>query len=675
MDLFSDQSPRDRIKALSDELNEHNYRYYVLAAPVISDFEFDLKLKELQTLEQKYPEFVLPDSPALRVGGQISKSFPVFTHKKPLLSLGNTYTIEELNDFDERVRKGSGGRSFQYITEHKVDGVALSLHYENGFLKYGVTRGDGKQGDDITTNVRTIRNIPLKLKGRLAEASVEIRGEVFMHVEDFRRINAEREENGDAPFMNPRNSTAGTLKLQDSAEVARRPLRFMAYYLDGDSKEIPDSDFAGLELLKEAGFFVSPYNVLCENLSEVQDFIRTWEHRRNELPYDIDGIVLKVDEIPLREELGFTAKNPRWAISFKYQAEKAITRIRSISFQVGRTGAVTPVANLDPVLLAGTVVKRASLYNADEIERLSLHVNDFVSIEKGGEIIPKVTEVLFEKRETGAPAFTFIKNCPECGTELIRQEGESNFYCLNHLHCPPQVKGRIEHFAHRKAMNIEGLGTELIDQLVSKGMIQDAGDIYSLTREALSGLDRFGDKSAGNLLEALEKSKSVPYPRVLFALGIRHAGSTVADRLARAFPNIELLAAASQEELSSTSEVGEVIAKSVWAWFHTSEHNLRFLEKLKKAGLQFQLSESDQPVVLSDKLSGKSILFSGKFEKYSREELKSMVISHGGNIASGISKKLDLLVAGEDMGPAKLNKATELGISIISESEFLSLCE
>lgn len=677
MDLFAaaENSPQEKIQKLSDTLNEHNYKYYVLAQPSISDFEFDQLLKELQTLEEKYPEFKLPDSPTQRVGGQVTKNFESFKHRKPLLSLGNTYSAEELNEFDARIIKGLGGKDFHYIVEHKFDGVALSLHYENGTLKHGVTRGDGKQGDDITLNVRTIRNLPLRLKGKLKHANAEVRGEVFMHIEDFRKINAEREDIGEAPFMNPRNSTAGTLKLQDSAEVAKRPLRFVAYYLDSEAADLPESDFQQLSWLKEAGFFVSPWNLLCPSLEEVKIFINQWEGRRKELPYDIDGIVLKVDEIPLREELGFTAKNPRWAISYKYQAEQAESIIHGITFQVGRTGAVTPVAELEPVLLAGTVVKRASLYNADEIERLNLHQSDAVIIEKGGEIIPKITAVLTEKRNPSAPKFHFTQTCPDCHQPLIRKEGESNYYCLNYTACPPQIKGRIEHFAHRKAMNIDGLGTELIDQLVKKELILDYSDLYQLTQENLIQLERFGEKSALNLLAALEASKSVPYSRVLFALGIRHVGSTVAERLSRAFPSIEALQAADIEKLASTPEIGEIIAQSIWDWFHASDANLQIVEKLKAAGLQFSLDEKDIPVVLSDKLAGKSVLFSGKFEKFSREELKEMVIAHGGVSASGISKKLDYLVAGEDMGPAKRTKAEELNIPIISEDEFLSLCQ
>jgi len=674
MNLFS-TSPEARIIHLREILEHHNYKYYVEAQPEITDAEFDALMRELQTLEQQHPEYASDTSPTQRVGGQVSKKFKIFTHKKPLLSLGNTYSREELTEFHERIVKSLMGQPFQYITEHKVDGVALSLHYVGGALKYGVTRGDGKQGDDITHNVRTIRNIPLLLKGELAGADVEVRGEVYMETEAFRGINAEREAVGDAVFMNPRNSTAGTLKLQDSSVVAKRPLKFMAYYLDNDTLELPDSDFQCLDLLRKGGFQVSPYNTLCDSLDSVFDFIENWEHKRSTLPYEIDGIVLKVDAFSLREELGFTAKNPRWAISYKYKAEEAITLLKFVSFQVGRTGAVTPVANLEPVLLAGTTVKRASLYNADEIERLGLHAGDYVRIEKGGEIIPKVTSVLLEKRQADAEKISFISHCPECNTPLERKEGESHYYCTNFKNCPPQIKGRIEHFAHRKAMNIDGLGTELIEQLVRKGFIQDAGGLYTLSKNDLSGLERFGEKSAQNLLDALEKSKQVPYPRVLFALGIRHVGSTVAEKLAYAFPDIQLLASADKEALSATPEVGSIIAESVWHWFHESPDTPDFLKALIAAGLQFQLTETDKPKVVSDKLKGMSVLFSGKFEKYSRDELKVRVAIHGGQAASGISKKLDLLVAGTDMGPAKLVKAQELGIKIISEDEFLSLCQ
>jgi len=675
MDLFSETSVQTRIQELRAEIEKHNFLYYVKAEPQIADSEFDRLLAELQKIENQYPEFVTDDSPTHRVGGAIQKSFPVFKHKKPLLSLGNTYSEGELNDFHDRIVKGIGHQDIHYIVEHKVDGVALSLHYENGILKYGVTRGDGKQGDDITLNVKTIKNIPLKLQGALKDANVEVRGEVYMNAADFEKLNQERLDAGETTFMNPRNSTAGTLKLQDSATVAKRPLRFMAYYLDSDTFQLPDSDFEGLKFLADAGFSVSEHNTLCNSVDQVFSFIHHWGERKHQLPYEIDGIVIKVDHIPLREELGFTAKNPRWAISYKYQAEQALTRIQSISYQVGRTGAVTPVANLEPVLLAGTVVKRASLYNADEMKRLDLHEGDSVIIEKGGEIIPKVVSVKSELRKPTASPFVFAKVCPECNSQLLRNEGEANFYCTNHTFCPPQIKGRIEHFASRKAMNIDGLGTELVDQLVSKLDVTNPADVYQLTKEKLLSLDRFGEKSVHNLLTGLEISKSIPFQRVLYALGIRHVGITVAEKLAHAFGSIQRLQEASIEQLAATPEVGEIIAVSVWNWFHKQDINNDIITKLQAAGLQFTQNEEDKPEVVSDKLAGKTFLFSGRFETLSRDELKNLVIAHGGTVVSAISKKLDYLVAGEDMGPAKLLKAEQLGLIIISEDEFLSLCQ
>jgi DNA ligase (NAD+) len=675
MDLFSSQSVQAQISRLRAEIEKHNHLYYVKAEPQISDSEYDRLLAELIQLEKENPQFLTSDSPTHRVGGAVQKSFPVFKHKKSLLSLGNTYTEGELVDFHNRVVKGIGTDDFKYILEHKVDGVALSLHYENGVLIHGVTRGDGKQGDDITQNVRTIKNIPLRLSGPLENANVEVRGEVYMNTQDFKQLNAERLEAGEPAFMNPRNSTAGTLKSQDSAVVARRPLRFMAYYLDSETYNIPDSDFEGMKLLQQAGFEVSPHNALCVSLEEVFAFIHAWGERKYELPYEIDGIVLKVDHIPFREELGFTAKNPKWAISYKYKAEQAITQIQSISYQVGRTGAVTPVANLEPVLLAGTVVKRASLYNADEMQRLDLHEFDTVVIEKGGEIIPKVVSVKAETRQPLAKRFVFAQNCPDCGSLLIRNEGEASYYCTNHELCPTQIKGRIEHFASRKAMNIEGLGTELVDQLVSRNWVRTPADLYQLTKSDLISLERFGEKSAQNLLDGLQASTSVPFHRVLFALGIRHVGITVAEKLVLAFGTIQHLQNADMEALSATPEVGEIIASSVWTWFHSNPEHIEVIEKLKAAGLQFQQNDSDKPITLSDKLAGKTFLFSGKFAKMSRDELRMLVVSHGGIVLSAISKKLDYLVAGEDMGPAKQVKAEQLGLNIISEDEFLSLCQ
>jgi len=660
-----------RIRELCTILEEHNYKYYVLAEPVISDAEFDRLLSELQHLEKEFPEFTTPDSPTQRVGGSITRNFPTFTHVRPVLSLGNSYSREEVLDFHNRAVKLLGHDQFSYILEHKFDGVSLCLHYKDNMLIYGVTRGDGVAGDDITANTKTIRTIPLKVKPGILPPDFEVRGEVFMMNLDFEKLNEERIAIGDAPLMNPRNSTAGTLKMQDSSEVSKRPLKFIAYYLASEHT-LPDSDSACMALLKNAGFPVSEYNAVCSSIEQVSVYLDKWDTQRDTLPYMIDGVVIKIDALSIRNELGFTSKVPRWAIAYKYKAETAETILHSISYQVGRTGAITPVANLEPVLLAGTTVKRASLYNAEEMERLDLHEGDTVYIEKGGEIIPKVMGVVLEKRKMDSKRFLFPEACPDCGTPLEKQSGEILRFCPNQNACPPQVKGKIEHFASRKAMAIDRLGPEIIHQLYTAGLVKTVADLYDLNKESLLQLDRFAEKSADNLLLGIENSRKNPFNKVLFALGIRHTGETVAAKLAKSFKSLEALKSATTEELIKTSDIGEVIAASIHDYF-SDPLNLSLLERLKSAGLSFEEAGTDENDIVSDLLKGKNILYTGTFEHFSREELEKLIESHGGKVASGISKKLDFLIEGSNAGPSKISKATTLGVKIISEEDFLHL--
>lgn len=662
--------PQTRIDQLTESLKKHNYQYYVLAQPSISDFEFDQLLKELEALEAAHPQWRRPDSPTLRVGGAITKDFPSFRHIRPMLSLGNSYSLEEIRDFDRQVGELAGGVPYSYLVGHKFDGVSLSLHYENGLLVRAVTRGDGVQGDEITENARTIRTVPLQLRGTDYPAQLEVRGEVLMLRDDFDKLNEQREEEGLPPLMNPRNTTAGTLKQQDSAAVARRSLIFFAYYLAANEAET-QRDSENMKLLEEWGFKVEgDYQVLA-SMDEVVPYLEKWESQRHALPYDIDGIVLKVDEIGLREEIGYTAKAPRWAIAYKYKAEEAVTRLESVRFQVGRTGKVTPVANLSPVLLAGTMVKRASIHNADEIERLGLHIGDFVRVEKGGEIIPKIISVIPEKRDAASPPLTFLSHCPECDTPLVRQEGDANHYCPNTQGCPPQVKGRIIHFASRKAMDIEGLGTEIVTQLVDVGLIENYVDLYDLQYEQLIELDRFADLSVRNLLQGIEASKNIPFEKVLFALGIRHVGQTVAKKLAKAFGSIEAIAATDIAVLEAVPDVGNRIAKSVCEFFEDPK-NQALMDRLKQSGIQLEVAEK---AFGSNQLNGKSFVISGVFENFSRDEIKQMVETHGGEVKSSISSKTNYLLAGENAGPSKISKAEKLGITVISEADFLSLIE
>ena len=661
-------TPKETIARLTEELRLHNYQYYVLAQPTISDYEFDQKLKELEQLEEQYPEFRSSDSPTLRVGGEITKDFESFVHLRPMLSLNNSYSQEDIIDFDEQVQKLGGGNPYTYLLDHKFDGVSLSLHYENGVLVRGVTRGDGVSGDDITANARTIRTVPLRLKGNGYPAQLEVRGEVIMPLSAFQKLNEQREADGLAILANPRNTTAGTLKMQDSSVVATRSLVFFGYYLAVDGSDI-ESDEQAMQLLGEWGFKQSGATKVCQNLEEVLTYLDKWEAERNQLDYEIDGIVIKVNEWPLRSEIGFTSKAPRWAIAYKYKAEEARTKLLSVSYQVGRTGKVTPVANLEPVFLAGTTVKRASIHNADEIDRLGLHEGDTVAVEKGGEIIPKITRVIEKLRPKDALPVTFPTRCPECETELIRIEGDANHYCHNDKACPPQIKGKIIHFASRKALDIEGLGNEIVSQLVDEGLIQTYSDLYSLTYEQLIQLDRFAELSVKNLLRGIEDSKNIPFERVLFALGIRFVGATVAKKLARHFGSIEALVAANMDTLVSVPDIGSRIAESIVRFFDEKE-NQEIIEKLQQSGLKLEVDEKS---VQSDQLSGKSFVISGVFSTQSREEIKALIETLGGEVKSSVSSKTSFLLAGENAGPSKLSKAEKLQVPVISEEDFLKM--
>ena len=668
MSLFEDQ---DKIDKLVEELKQHNYNYYVLAMPTISDYDFDQKLKQLEKLEKEYPQFLRSDSPTQKVGGEITKSFKTVKHKWPMLSLGNTYNAQDLIDFDQRIKKAIGDQ-FEYVCELKFDGLSMSLSYENGQLLRAVTRGDGTKGDDVTTNVKTIRTIPQQITAAKQLESFEIRGEVFMHKAAFERLNQERAVNGEPVFANPRNFASGTIKMQDSAEVAKRPLHCFLYFLYADKNPFK-THWESLEAVKSWGFKISDESRLCKNIDEVLEFITFWEKERFNLSYDIDGIVLKVNNYAQQEELGFTAKSPRWAISYKYKAEEVETLLEKVTYQVGRTGAVTPVANLKPVLLAGTTVKRATLHNANEIERLDLHEGDTVLVEKGGEIIPKIIKVNLEKRPDKAVNITYISHCPECGSALIRKEGEAVHYCPNDEGCPPQIIGKMQHFISRKAMNIEGIGAETIETFYKRDLIRHISDIYSLKdhETALKQIERFGEKSVNNMLEGIELSKQMPFEKVLFGLGIRYIGETVAKKLAAHFKNIEAISSASFDELIAAEEIGERIAQSVLEYFSLPKH-LEEIAKLKAAGLQFEIQESETKLE-SVILEGKTFVISGVFENYSREELKRIIENNGGKILSSISPKLNFLVAGDNMGPSKLEKANKLNIPIISEADLINM--
>jgi DNA ligase (NAD+) len=659
-----------RIAELSESLEKYNYHYYHLSESLISDQEFDKLLAELQLLESSFPHLAQVNSPTQRVGGYITKEFQTVQHRYPMLSLGNTYSESDLADFDERVKKGTGLSNVAYVAELKYDGVAIGLRYEKGELVQAVTRGDGVQGDDVTANVRTIRSIPLRLMGSGYPESFEVRGEIVLPRSAFNAINRERELKGEALLANPRNAASGTLKMQDSRVVASRRLDCYCYGFLSD-KEIFPSHFESLMALKRFGFKVSPHSKKVESFNELIYFIKEWEQGRHALDVDTDGIVIKVDDFNLQKELGFTAKSPRWAIAYKYKAEEVSTRLLSVDFQVGRTGAITPVANLEPVLLAGTIVKRASLHNADIIENLNLHHGDSVVVEKGGEIIPKIVRVLEEKRSVGADKIAFISHCPECGTELRRVEGDAQHFCPNEWGCKPQQLGKIEHFVGRKAMDIDSMGSETIAQLVEAGLINDAADLYRLTVEQLIPLERMAEKSARNIVNGIQESLKVSFDRVLFAIGIRHVGETVARKIARSLGSLNRIRAASLEELIAIQDVGEAIAQSIKRFFEKPQ-NIHLLEKLEAAGVQMEMPE-EVMMPTTGILSGLTIVVSGTFENFSRDGIKQHIEQHGGKVSSSISSKTSFVLAGTDMGPAKLEKAQKLGVKIMNESEYRAL--
>lgn len=656
------------MRQLEQELDYHSQRYYVDNAPEISDFEFDALLRELQDLEATYPEDADPNSPTKRVGSDLTTEFESVEHRYPMQSLANTYSSEELGEWIDRIVKELG--EVEFVTELKFDGTAISLCYENGALKRAVTRGDGRRGDDVTNNVRTIASVPLKLRGEGYPALFEIRGEIIMPYASFDRLNREREAAGEPLLANPRNAAAGTLKLQSSQTVAHRGLDCTLYHLAGDN--LPYTTHA--EMLSAArgwGFKISDHTAICRSREEVEKFIAYWDTERKALPYATDGVVIKVNSYAQQRTLGSTAKAPRWAVAYKFQAEKALTKLLSVDFQVGRTGAITPVANLEPVQLAGTVVKRASIHNADQIAQLDIRLGDMVYIEKGGEIIPKITGVEQSLRTADSKPFEYITHCPECGSVLVRFEGEAKHYCPNQSDCPPQIIGRIEHFVKRKAMDIEGLGGETIELLWQNGMLRDIADIYHLDPVQLASLPRLGEKSAANILEGVRRSKEVPFERVLFALGIRFVGETTAKYIATHFLSLDAIAAASAEELAEAEEVGDKIARSITEYF-ADDNNRRIIESLREAGLKFDM-EIKQPT--SNALLGKSVVISGKFLGRSRDDMKALVEEHGGKNLAAVSANVDFIVAGENMGPAKRQKAEKLGVKILSEEEFMALIE
>lgn len=661
------EEAKNKIKELTDQVNHHNELYYQKSKPEISDYEFDQLLDQLIKLENQYPELRLQDSPTQRVGGAITKEFATVYHRYPMMSLGNTYSEEELTDFDGRVAKMLDGDEYEYFCELKFDGVSISLIYEDGLLMKAVTRGDGVRGDDVTANIKTIRSLPLRIKSKNVPAKFEVRGEVYLPKEVFKQLNKDREDIGEETYANARNTASGTVKMQDSTEVAKRKLDCYAYYLLGEDNQVETHDDA-IHKLESWGFRVSPTYKKCKDIQSVLDYIKEWEHKRSDLPLDTDGVVIKVNSLEQQERLGFTAKSPRWAIAYKYKAESMSTKLNGITYQVGRTGSVTPVAELEPVFLAGTTVKRASLHNANEIARLDLRIGDYVFVEKGGEIIPKVTAVDIEKRNPSLKSVVYITECPECHTELIRKEGEANHYCPNEKGCPPQIKGRIEHFIQRKAMDIDSLGEQTIKQLFDLALVKTPADLYDLTKEDLLKLEKVKDKSAQNMLDGIGQSKSQRFENVLFGIGIRYVGKTVAEKLARHFKNIDTLSTATYEQLLEAPEVGEKIAQSVVDFFKDND-GLKEIDRLKKAGLQFE-STQQEPTLVSDVLGGKSFVVSGVFQNYERDQLKQVITSHGGKLLSSISGKLDYVLAGDNMGPAKKEKAEKLGVKIISEEEF-----
>lgn len=661
-------SPEQQIRQLREELHLHNYYYYIADKPVISDYEFDQKLKQLQQLEAAYPEFYDENSPTLRVGGAVTKNFATVVHEFRMHSLDNSYSKEELLDWEKRIKKLVDG-DVQYTCELKYDGASISITYIDGKLYKAVTRGDGYQGDDVTANVKTIRSVPLQLQGDYPE-KFHIRGEIILPIAGFNKMNEERIEAGEEPYANPRNTASGSLKLQDSSEVAKRPLDCLLYGLVGEKLPVK-SQFEALQKAREWGFKVPDVFRLAKNIDEVLEFLNHWDVHRHELPYETDGVVIKVNGLEQQEELGYTSKSPRWAIAYKFKTEQAKTQLDKITYQVGRTGAITPVANLQPVLLAGTIVKRASLHNADQIEKLDIREGDMVFVEKGGEIIPKIVGVDTSERDLLSRPTAYITHCPECSTALIRQEGEAQHYCPNYYGCPPQITGRIQHFISRKAMDIEGLGGETVELLFKQGLINNYADLYELKKEQIVPLERMADKSAENMINGILNSKKIPFERVLFALGIRFVGETVAKKLAKHYKNIDNLMQATAMELIMVDEIGEKIAESVVEFFSKPD-NRAIIQRLKDHGIQFQISEEELQGQ-TDILQGKTFVVSGVFEKISRDQLKKLIEKNGGKVSGSISAKTSYVVAGENMGPSKLEKATSLGIPIISEDEFLAM--
>ncbi|OXE99175.1 DNA ligase (NAD+) [Flavobacterium araucananum] len=661
-------SIQETIQTLRDELNQHNYNYYVLDNATISDYDFDIKLKELQDLENKNPEFFDAQSPTQRVGGTVTKNFKTIAHQYRMYSLDNSYSKEDLLDWETRIQKVLGNVDLQYTCELKYDGASISITYENGKLVQALTRGDGFQGDEVTNNIKTIKSIPLQLKGNYPE-KFDIRGEIILPFAGFEKMNQELIEIGETPYSNPRNTASGSLKLQDSAEVAKRPLECLLYFVTGNNLPF-SSQFEGLESARRWGFKVPGEAKLVNNLQEVFDFIDYWDVHRHNLPYETDGVVIKVNSIQHQEELGYTAKSPRWAIAYKFKSEQVSTQLNSITYQVGRTGAITPVANLAPVQLAGTIVKRASLHNADQIEKLDIRINDTVFVEKGGEIIPKIIAVDLEKRPENSEVTQYITHCPECQTQLVRNEGEANHYCPNFYGCPPQIIGRIQHYISRKAMDIEGLGGETVALLFKNGLVHNYADLYELKVDDILHLERMAKKSAENLVNGVEKSKEIPFESVLFALGIRFVGETVAKKLAKHYKNIEALSQATLMDLILVDEIGERIAKSVIEFFE-NEENQKIIDRLKSYGIQFEIVEKINPNA-TEKFMGKTFVVSGVFAQFSRDELKKTIEDNGGKVGSSISAKTDFVVAGDNMGPAKLEKASKLNIPILSEEDFIN---
>jgi DNA ligase (NAD+) len=679
------EQARQRIVELTEEIRKHNHQYYVLSRPLISDRHFDRLLEELATLEKEFPEYRSTESPSLRVGGEITREFVQVVHRFPMLSLGNTYSEQEIRDFAERVNK-IVGIDPEYVCELKFDGVAIGLTYRNGRLIRAVTRGDGVQGDDVTVNVRTIRSIPLTLDGTGFPEEFEIRGEIILPFKAFETLNSARIEEGEEPFANPRNAASGSLKMQDSAEVARRRLDCFLYYMPGEDLPFP-SHYEALQAAKSWGFKISDYTVRCSTVNDILGYLAEWENERNQLPFGIDGVVIKVNSFALQRQLGFTSKSPRWAIAFKFKAEEALTRLESVVFQVGRTGTVTPVANLSPVQLAGTVVKRATLHNADVIKTLDLHDNDWVYVEKGGEIIPKITGVERSRRDPSSVPVAFPSVCPECGNLLQREEGEAAWICPNEKGCPPQIKGKLEHFISRKAMNIDSLGEGKIELLYENGLVKTFDDLYQIKASDILGLEktypaeegkkertvRFREKTVENILKGINESRNVPFERVLFALGIRYVGETVAKKLVRYFLSFDRLRIASCEELTQVGDIGERIAGSLTGWLSIPE-NIKTAENLKARGLQFEVRQEELNLK-SEKLNGMTFVVSGVFTKFSRDGIKKAVEEHGGKVISSVSAKTGFLLAGENMGPEKRKKAESLGVGIINEEEFLSMIE